>query len=386
VSANTLTGLIRIIYRNLDVVSQEAVGYAPSVSRDAEASRAALNQVITINRTPPITASDIVPAMIVTEADGVEMDPVSMAITKSRKVALPWLGEEILSLQAPGPGHNTILDDEIQQAFRTLRNEIDVDLGVEIKNTASRAIGAAGSTPFNNTINESADALKVIIDNGAPQNDLRMVINSTAGAQLRKNTQLTKVNEAGTDQTLRNGLLLDLNKFQIRESAGVQTTPIGTGSGYVTDTPAAATLPIGTTEIHVDTGTGTSVAGDVVTFAGDTNKYIVATGFAGDGDSDLVIAAPGLRETLADGVAMTIGSLAVQNSFFSRSGVILLNRLPALPGGKDMATDRFVIIDSINNLVFDIALYLGYHMAQWEIGTSWGVKNIKPEHTGTLLG
>ncbi len=214
-SANTLTGLIRIIYRNLDVVSQEAVGYAPSVSRDAESSRAALNQVITINRTPPIAASDIVPAMVVSEADGVVMDPVSMSITKSRKVPLPWRGEEIFSLQAPGPGHNTILDDEIQQAFRTLRNEIDVDLGVEIKNTASRAIGAAGSTPFNNTINESADALKVMIDNGAPQNDLQMVINSTAGAQLRKNTQLTKVNEAGTDQTLRNGLLLNLNSFKI---------------------------------------------------------------------------------------------------------------------------------------------------------------------------
>lgn len=383
-SANTLTGLIRIIYRNLDVVSQEAVGYAPSVSRDAEASRAALNQVITVNRTPAAVVKNITPAMQTTEASGIVMNPVSMAITKSRAVALPWRGEEILSLESPGPGQNTILDDEIQQAFRALRNEIDVDLAVEIKNTASRAIGVAGTTPFNNKIDESADALKVMIDNGAPQTDLQMVIDSTAGSQLRKNTQLTKVNEAGTDQTLRNGLLLNLNKFQIRESAGVQTTAIGTGTGYVTNTPAAATLPIGTTTIGIDTGANTVVAGDVVTFAGDTNKYIVTIGVAAAGD--IVIAAPGLRETLADGVAMTIGSLAVQNSFFSRSGVILLNRLPALPGGKDMATDRFVVVDSNNSLVFDIALYLGYHMAQWEIGTSWGVKNIKPEHTGTLLG
>lgn len=381
-SANTLTGLIRTIYRNLDVVSQEAVGYAPSVSRDAESSRAALNQVITINRTPPMVASDIVPAMVVTEADGVEMDPVSMSITKSRKVALPWRGEEILSLQAPGPGHNTILDDEIQQAFRTLRNEIDVDLGVEVKNTASRAIGAAGTTPFNNTINESADALKVMIDNGAPQNDLQMVINSTAGAQLRKNTQLTKVNEAGTDQTLRNGLLLNLNSFKIRESAGVQTTIKGTGTSYTSDSTGYA---IGSTSITLITGTGTIVAGDVVTFAGDTSKYIVTTGITTPGT--ITISAPGLLVALpASAVALTVGDTAVQNSFFSRSGVILLNRLPALPGGRDMATDRFVIVDSNNNLVFDIALYLGYHMAQWEIGTAWGVRNIKPEHTGTLLG
>ena len=35
---------------------------------------------------------------------------------------------------------------------------------------------------------------------------------------------------------------------------------------------------VGDTTIGIDTGSGTVLAGDVVTFAGDTNKYIVATG------------------------------------------------------------------------------------------------------------
>jgi hypothetical protein len=381
-SANTLTGLIPTLYRNLDVVSQEPVGYAPSVSRDAQASRAAKGQLITVNRTPPIASVDIVPAMSVPEGDGVEMDPVTMTITRSKKVPLPWRGEEILSLASPGPTHNSVLDNEIQQAFRTLRNEIDVDLAIEIKNTASRAIGAAGTTPFNNKIDESADALKVMVDNGAPLADLQMVINSTAGAQLRKNTQLTKVNEAGTDQTLRNGVLLDLNGFRIRESAGVQTTTKGTGSSYTSD---ASGYAVGATDITLITGSGTIVAGDVATFAGDLNKYIVTTGISTPGT--ITIADPGLRIALpTSAVALTVGDTAVQNSFFAKSGVILLNRLPELPPSGDMATDRTLIFDSINNLFFDVALYLGYHMAQWEISTAWGVKNIKPEHTGTLLG
>lgn len=381
-SVNTLTGLIHIIYRNLDVISQEAVGYAPSVSRDAESSRAAVGQIVTVNRTPPIAAKNIVPAMVVTEGPGVVMDPVTMTITKSRAVPLPWRGEEILSLVSPGPGHNTVLDDEIQQAFRTLRNEIDIDLAVEVKDAASRAVGVAGTTPFNDQIDESADALKIMIDNGAPLTDLQMVINSTVGAQLRSNTQLTKANEAGTDETLRNGTLLNLNKFNIRESAGVQETTKGTGSSYTSD---ASGYAVGATNITLITGTGTIVTGDVATFAGDTNKYIVAVGLAAPGV--LTIAAPGLRIALpTSAVALTVGETAVQNSFFSRSAVLLLNRLPALPGGKDAATSRFNVTDPNNNLVFDIALYLGYHMAQWEIATAWGVKNIKPEHTGTLLG
>ena len=381
-SANTLTGLIPTIYRNLDVVSQEPVGYAPSVSRDAKASRAALNQVVTVNRTPAIALRSIVPAMTVPEGDGIVMDPVSMAITRSEGVPLPWRGEEIRSLEAPGPGQNTVLDDEIQQAFRTLRNAIDVDLAVEIKNTASRAVGVAGTTPFNNKIDESADALKVMIDNGAPLSDLQMVIDSTAGSQLRKNTQLTRVNEAGTDQTLRNGVLLDLNRFKIRESAGVQTTTKGAGINYTSDDSGYA---VGSTEIALITGTNPIVAGDVGTFAGDLNKYIITTGISSPGT--ITIAQPGLLIALpTSAVALTVGNTGVQNSFFAKSGVILLNRLPALPPSGDNSKDRITVFDSVNNLFFDIALYLGYHMAQWEISTAWGVKNIKPEHTGTLLG
>lgn len=381
-SANTLTGLIAVIYRALDVISQEAVGYAPSVSRDTEASRVALGQTVTVNRTPAIGATDIVPAMTVTEAAGIVMDPVNLTITKSRAVKVPWRGEEVLSLASPGPGHNTVLEDEVLQALRTLRNEIDVDLAVEIKNTASRAAGVAGTTPFINKIDESADARKIMIDNGAPLTDLQMVIDSTAGAQIRKNTQLTKANEAGTTETLRSGTLLDLNGFRIRESAGVQTTTKGTGSSYTSD---ASGYAVGATDITLITGTGTIVPGDVVTFAGDTSKYIVAIGIAVPGV--LTIAAPGLRVALpTSAVALTVGATAVQSSFFSRSAVILLNRLPALVGGSDIAPDREIITDPNNGLVFDLAIYSGYHMKQWEISTAWGTKTIKPEHVGTLLG
>lgn len=78
----------------------------------------------------------------------------------------------------------------------------------------------------------------------------------------------------------------------------------GTGAGYVVDLLAG--YAIGDTAIHVDTGTGTIPTGAYVRFAGDSHTYIVATGAAGPGDSDIVLAAPGLRQTLADDVAMTV--------------------------------------------------------------------------------
>ena len=81
-------------------------------------------------------------------------------------------------------------------------------------------------------------------------------------------------------------------------------TASGDGASYVVDD--ASNYAEGDTAIHVDSGTGSCLTGDTITFAGDTTVYFVATGFAGDGDSDVVIASPGLTKALLDGVAMTI--------------------------------------------------------------------------------
>jgi len=86
-------------------------------------------------------------------------------------------------------------------------------------------------------------------------------------------------------------------------SAANGATANGSGSGYLTD---HAQYPAGTTSIHLDTGTGTVLEGDTVTFAGDLTVYFVETGCAGDGDSDITIRAPGLTTTLDEDVAMTI--------------------------------------------------------------------------------
>lgn len=232
-------------------------------------------------------------------------------------------------------------------------------------------------------MSDTANVLKILNDNGAPTADLQLVINSTGGAKLRSLGQVTKVNEAGDASLARQGILLDMHGFALRESQAIKNTTKGTGSGYLVNYPTPGTLPEGETVIPVDTGTGTIVAGDIVTFTGDTNKYIVTSALSA---GSFAIAAPGLRQSLNDNVAVTVGNSYTANMAFARSAIALATRTPAIPSIGDSAQDRTIITDPVSNLSFDVAVYRQYHQVVFEVGIAWGVTMAKPEHTALLLG
>ena len=378
--ANTLTPFIKDMNAALDTVSREATGMISAVRRDSNAERAAVGQTIDSFVAPAATATDITPAVTPPDDGDQTLGNKTIAITKARRVPFRWAGEEELGLANSGLDPARIRQDQIAQAMRTLINEVEADL-TSVYTSASRATGVAGTTPFVSNLSESADILQVLIDNGAPMDDLQLVINTGAGANLRTLTQLTKANEAGGDDTLRRGVLLDVHGFAIRESAQIKSHVKGTGTGYLVNNGPG--YVVGDTSIAVDTGANTILAGDVITAAGDANKYINGTALAG---GIIVLNEPGLRETLADGVALTVGNNYVANMAFARSAIALATRAPALPEGGDSATDRILISDPLTGLTFEVAIYAQYRQVQYELSMAWGFGSLKDEHIGIMLG
>lgn len=380
--STTLTGLIPDLYESLDVVSRELVGFIPSVTLDAAVDRAAVGQTVRSFVAPAATATNVTPGVTPPDDGNQTIGNVPITISKVRRVPIRWTGEQERGANT-GPGAQAIRINQLAQAMRTLCNEIEVDMA-SLHTTASRAAGVAGTTPFGTNLTEPAQARRILSDNGAPLSDLQLVIDTAAGANMRTLANLTRVSEAGDTTLLRQGVLLDIHGMAIRESAGV-VAPFtrGTGASY---TSTAAGFAIGTTSIPLITGTGTVLAGDVVTFAGDTNQYVVATGVAAPGT--IVLAAPGLRRAIpASATAMTIvATNSVRNMAFARTALILAQRLPALPEGGDLAMDRTTITDPRSGLSFEVAMYPQYRQMQWEISCAWGFANVKPEHTVLMLG
>ncbi len=386
--SNTLTGLIPDLYAALDVVSRELIGFIPAVTVDSSVNRAAVGQSVVVPVAPSSNSmTDTTPAMSVPSAADQAIGRTSISITKSKAVPFSWEGNEQVGLNS-GAGYLTIRANQIAQAMRTLANAVELDLAA-LYATTSRAAGTVGTVPFVSNTAALSAARKILVDNGAPTSDLQLVIDTNAGANLQTLFNINSARDKAAETLAGQGVLTMPSGVAIRESAQVYN-PASGAMANATSTSAAFT--VGQTVIPLATaGTGVVAAGDVITFANDTNQYVVsAVSFAGanpaSGDT-ITLAAPGLRK--AQGVAtraITVLATSPRNMAFSRSAIVLATRMPERPQEGDMAIDVMTIQDPRSGLAFEVSMYPGYRKIRYEIALAWGVKNIKPEHTATLLG
>ena len=381
--SNVLTDLAADIYKAADTVGRELVGFIPSTTINGDATtRAAKGDTIraAFTRTPTLNTS-FAPAMTIPEGTDQTVDNKVMTLDNYLSVQIPWTGEDIKHVNN-GSGYETIYGDQISQAIRAICNKIEQDVASAAYKGASRAVGAAGTTPFAANFDLIAEARQILIDNGCPNdNQLSLILNSAAGTKLRNLASLQQVNTSGNEQLLRQGTLLDLQGLMMKESAGIVSHTKGAGTSYVTSGSTA----VGTKDIALVTGSGIVLAGDVVTFAADANnKYVVGTGVTAPGT--LSLNETGARIVIPTANAMTVGASYTPNVAFHKSAIELGIRPPALPNGGDSAVDMMTVQDPKSGLVFEIAVYKGYMKTMLEVRCLYGIKVWKPDFVATLMG
>lgn len=381
--ANTITNLISPAWQALDIVSREPFGLIAAVNLDAAADTIAKGQTV---YSPVVPAgesiADITPAMTVTAASDRTIANKSLVVDNYKVTGFNWTGEEEFGINT-GAGMESIMVNTLAQEFRKHLNAIEAALCLAGSVGASRAIGTtAGTAPV---LADFAGAQKILTDNGAPMGDRSCVFDTTAGVALRGTSNLYKVNESGDANLLRNGVLGNLYGFSLRESAGIVSTTKGTAASATTNSAGYA---VGVTTLTLAAvGTGTIVAGDILTFAGDTNKYVVTTGNSDvSAGGTIVIAAPGLRVAMSAATkAITVFGTSTRNLALSRNAITLATRLPKYQNG-DQARDRTVITDPNSGISFELTMWPGQRMVKYEVAIAYGMTVIKPEHLAVIIG
>ena len=375
--ANTLTALVPTLFSAAQEVSNEPFGVISAINAQFDDKGVAKGDTVKVPIAPTRAATDFTPAATASAGTDATATNVDVQITASKKVDWNLTGEQIRSLEN-GADANEWARQLVMQGMRTLRNLAEVDAVTAIKQGASRAVGTAGTTPFASTLDLMVDVRKILADNGAPLADLQLCMDTSAGANLRKLGIIQQAYQAGSDAERRSGNLLRQFGFNLRESAGITAHTKGTGASYLSNGATA----VGVRDIALDTGTGTVLAGDVVTFAADSaNKYVVNTGVAAAGT--ITLGRPGARVTIATANAMTVGNTYTPNLAFERNAVVGIMRPPLMPANPTMQMQAISDQMGMTYLLVQIAQY---GMLTWELHLAWGFKVTQGEHVALVMG
>ena len=117
--SNTLTNLIPTIHQAADVVSRELTGLIPAVTRNSDATRAAVGETIRYPVVGAYTPSAISAAATGPDPSATTVGTDTMTIASSESVTFFWEGEEQRGLNNAGY-YNNILRDQFTQAMRAL--------------------------------------------------------------------------------------------------------------------------------------------------------------------------------------------------------------------------------------------------------------------------
>jgi hypothetical protein len=380
--ANVLTALAPTLFSAAQEVAAEPFGAVDSVNANFSDKGVAVGDTVTVPVAPVRAASDYTPAMTTTAGTDATASSVAVQITKNRHVSWNLNGEQIRSLQNGG-NYEEWVRQLIAQGMRTLRNEAEADCVTAIKQGGSRAVGAAGTTPFASTLDVLVDARKVLRDNGAPMADLQFVMDTAASSKLLKLGVLQNAYQAGSDQERRMGKFLPQFGFRLNESAGITVHTKGAGTGY--DFGAAGEA-IGQTTLTVEGGTVNTTgikAGDIITHAGDsTNKYVVNTGLT-SASGDIVIGNPGLLVAGVDANEITIGNDYTPNLAFERNAVVAVMRPPLIPPNANIQQRTISDGRGMTYLLVQVA---GDGMLTWRLHLCWGFKVVQSEFVCIAMG
>jgi hypothetical protein len=388
--ANDFSNILPILQDKANVVGRELTGFIAASYRNTSAARAGKDQDVKYPIVPAMTSATVTPAA--TAPAGSDLTPTSatMEMSNLKKVSWNWTGEEAEAIQNGDLSqYGDVVAQTIEQAMRTLVNEIEQSLWLEAYKNSSRAYGTAATSPFNtaNDLSDLANVRRILNDNGAPMQDRHLILGPAGYANLlAKQTVVFKANEMGSREAQSSGMVPNLYGFNIHESYPITTHTAGTAAS---STVSNAGYAVGVKDLTLTAaGTGTILAGDVITIATENaaHKYVVTEGDADVSDGGSIsIGAPGLRVAIATSArAITTTATYTPNIALQRNGLHLVMRAPKT--GGDGATDTTEIQDKNSGLVFQLARYGQYMQSSWELRVLYGVKAANPHLIATLIG
>ena len=208
------------------------------------------------------------------------------------------------------------------------------------------------------------------------------VFDSTAEAALLAMTQFTSA-DYQTSFPMETGMVGPEPKLGMQwwMDQNVQTHTCGTGSGYLIN--LADGYAVGDKVLAVDTGSGTILAGDVVTI-GAYNYGVAST--VGGGTVTSITLNQGLLAAAANNATVTLidaSSTHTANIAMARDAIVFCSR-PFQSSNSAIASQT--ISDPVSGLSLRLEVTREHKRDRWSIDCLYGTKVVRPEGVIKIIG
>lgn len=343
-------------------------------NRDYDGAAAQRGDTINVPVPPTITTVDITPGYATTSTTDITLSTTPVTLSYHKEAPFYLTDKQRHEIMENGE------EMAVMSALASLCDAIDLTILTAMDVGASNAHGTAGTTPFA-TLALATAPLVTLDVNKAAKGQRRVIMDPLANGNLLGLAGFTSRDYVGDVTAMTqggyNGNVNIGASWWMSQQCPSHTA--GTGASYLVNNGSG--IAVGGTTIACDTGSGTILAGDVVSFAADTtNKYVVATALSG---GSFTIASPGVKVAIPDNNAITVSATHRANFAFDRNAIVFASR-PFLPSAANVMMDQ--VTDPVTGLTVRLEITREKKQDRWSLDALWGTKVVRPEGVVKIMG
>ncbi len=394
--ANTLTSLIpKVISRGLPALRANAV--TPRLATDYSfmiGGPGHEGNVLTIPTGATQAVATVTPGPTAPANVDHTAGSVSLTIDTHEDTRFHLTDQELSQIAAD----DTFVPLQMEMAFKAMGDNFDAAL-LALYVDIYGAAGTPGTAPFASSLapwTGSTGGRKILMDQLSPVGPWGAVLDPAAEGNLLANATLLAANSRGTDEQVRTGRIgtalgVDWNMNQNVPTHTVGTLTNGTGMlAKVND--AAYTVGESTVDIDDTSLSGTVVAGDIFSVAGDTQTYAVTAGATAATNALAGMAfAPTSQVAWANNAVVTflggatggtnhVANMVMHPGAFGYAFGTPPNNLSLNP------TARRTVRDSVTGIPLRVRVVEQHYQTTWYIDYIYGVNTIRKELAVRLAG
>ena len=382
---NTLTAIqYKILARGLMSLRKRAI-MPRLVNGSYNGEAAQKGAIINVPVPTGIASAPVVPSNVPPVTGALTPVTVPIALNMWQQAAFKLSDKDLIEIDR----NQSFMPMEAEEAVASLANDVNADIMSKYKGIYG-ATGSAGTAPFASTVEGATLSRKILNLQRCPRDSRRMVMDYESEANALALAQFADLEKTGDPAVKIEGEIGRKYGFDMYTDDDVPLHTAGAPGAGPIRVDNGAGYPAGTTALHIDgltVTTGTLKEGDIVTFAGDDQTYVVTADKTADGsgDVDLTIA-PGLKIGVANDVVITHVLSHVVNLAFHRDAFAVAVR----PLENSILDAKLANITSLTDpqtgLSMRLELTREHKQWVWRYDILWGSGLVRPELACRILG